>query len=131
MVRGRGDRARGRAEVVSRGRRGRGAGRGEGRRGLVGKERAARQGNIYAKALKFRGSMITKVDTFGEFERVLDEKGGFVLAPWDGTTETELEIKERTKATIRCIPFDTVDEEGVDMLTGKPSHRRVLFARSY
>ncbi len=89
------------------------------------------QRSIYEKALAFRDSMITKVDTFEEFERVLDEKGGFVLAPWDGTTETELEIKERTKATIRCIPFDTVDEEGVDMLTGKPSHRRVLFARSY
>lgn len=89
------------------------------------------QRSIYEKALAFRDSMITKVDTFEEFERVLDEKGGFVLAPWDGTTETEIEIKERTKATIRCIPFDTVDEEGVDMLTGKPSHRRVLFARSY
>ena len=103
----------------------------EGIEDFVEKELAAMQENIYAKALKFRDSMITKVDTFEEFERVLDEKGGFVLAPWDGTTETELEIKERTKATIRCIPFDTVDEEGVDMLTGKPSHRRVLFARSY
>ena len=89
------------------------------------------QKNIYTKALNFRDSMITKVDTFEEFERVLDTKGGFVLAPWDGTTETEIEIKERTKATIRCIPFDTQDEDGVDMLTGKPSKRRVLFARSY
>lgn len=89
------------------------------------------QDNIYQKALKFRNNMITKVDTFEEFERVLNEKGGFVLAHWDGTTETEVEIKERTKATIRCIPFDSVEEEGVDMLTGKPSHRRVLFARSY
>ena len=89
------------------------------------------QENIYRKAVTFRDSMITKVDTFEEFNRVLDEKGGFILAPWDGTTETEVKIKELTKATIRCIPFDTVDEEGVAMLTGKPSHRRVLFARSY
>lgn len=89
------------------------------------------QDNIYQKALKFRDSMITKVDTFEEFTRVLDEKGGFVLAPWDGTTETEIRIKELTKATIRCIPFDSMEEGGVDMLTGKPSQRRVLFARSY
>ena len=67
--------------------------------------------------------MITKVDTFEEFTRVLDEKGGFVLAPWDGTTETEIRIKELTKATIRCIPFDSMEEGGVDMLTGKPSQR--------
>ena len=89
------------------------------------------QDNIYQKALKFRDSMITKVDTFEEFTRGLDEKGGFVLAPWDGTTETEIRIKELTKATIRCIPFDSMEEGGVDMLTGKPSQRRVLFARSY
>lgn len=69
------------------------------------------QDNIYQKALKFRDSMITKVDTFEEFTRVLDEKGGFVLAPWDGTTETEIRIKELTKATIRCIPFDSMEEE--------------------
>ena len=69
--------------------------------------------------------------TDDEFTRVLDEKGGFVLAPWDGTTETEIRIKELTKATIRCIPFDSMEEGGVDMLTGKPSQRRVLFARSY
>ena len=89
------------------------------------------QDNIYQKALKFRDSMITKVDTFEEFTSVLDEKGGFVLAPWDGTTETEIRIKELTKATIRCIPFDSMEEGGVDMLTCKPSQRRVLFARSY
>ena len=75
--------------------------------------------------------MITKVDSYDDFKRVLDEKGGFVLAPWDGTPETEARIKEETKATIRCVPFGTPDEDGLDMLTGKPSKRRVLFARSY
>lgn len=89
------------------------------------------QANIFKKALTYRDSMITKVDTYDEFKRVLDEKGGFVLAPWDGTTETELRIKEETKATIRCIPFDNPQEAGIDMVTGQPSAQRVLFARSY
>lgn len=89
------------------------------------------QANIFKKALEYRDSMITKVDTYDEFKRVLDEKGGFVLAPWDGTTETELRIKEETKATIRCIPLGNPEEKGVDMLTGQPSVQRVLFARSY
>ena len=89
------------------------------------------QENIYKKALAFRESMITKVDTWEEFKRVLDEKGGFILAHWDGTVETEVAIKDATKATIRCIPVDAPDEEGVCVFSGKPSHRRVLFARSY
>ena len=89
------------------------------------------QENIYKKALDYRESMITKVDTWEEFKRVLDEKGGFLLAHWDGTVETEVAIKEATKATIRCIPVDAPDEEGVCVFSGKPSHRRVLFARSY
>ena len=89
------------------------------------------QENIFKKALAFRESMITKVDTWEEFKRVLDEKGGFILAHWDGTVETEVAIKEATKATIRCIPVDAPDEEGVCVFSGKPSHRRVLFARSY
>ena len=89
------------------------------------------QNNIYQKALKHRESLTTKVDTYEEFKRVLDEKGGFILAPWDGTTETEDRIKEETKATIRCTPLDSVDEPGVDMISGKPSPRRVIFARSY
>ena len=89
------------------------------------------QENIYKKALAYRESMITKVDTWEEFKRVLDEKGGFLSAHWDGTVETEVAIKEATKATIRCIPVDAVDEEGVCIYSGKPSHRRVLFARSY
>ena len=70
-------------------------------------------------------------DDVEEFKRVLDEKGGFLSAHWDGTVETEVAIKEATKATIRCIPIDAPDEEGVCVFSGKPSHRRVLFARSY
>lgn len=89
------------------------------------------QENIFQKAKKFRDEHITKVDTYDEFKRVLDEKGGFVLAHWDGTTETEERIKEETKATIRCIPFGNPQEEGKCILTGKPSTQRVLFARSY
>ncbi len=89
------------------------------------------QRNIYDKAKRFRDAMITPVDTYEEFKRVLDEKGGFVLCHWDGTVETEVAIKEETKATIRCIPMDAPEEEGVCIYSGKPSHRRVLFARSY
>lgn len=88
------------------------------------------QANIYDKALKLRESKTYKVDTWEDFQAQI-EKGGFILAPWDGTTETELKIKELTKATIRCIPLDSVPEEGKDMLTGKPSHRHVIFARNY
>jgi prolyl-tRNA synthetase len=62
---------------------------------------------------------------------VLDNQGGFIMAHWDGTVETEEKIKEMTKATIRCIPFDSPEEQGKCILTGKPSNRRVLFARSY
>ena len=83
------------------------------------------------KALKFRDGMITRVDTYDEFKRVLDDKGGFILAHWDGSPETEERIKNETKATIRCIPVDAPAEEGVCIVSGKPSHRRVLFARSY
>ncbi|MEM6699769.1 MAG: proline--tRNA ligase [Bacteroidota bacterium] len=89
------------------------------------------QQNLYNKALKFREERITKVDMMDDFKAVLDEKGGFVSAPWDGTSETELKIKEMTKATIRCIPQDGELEKGKDMLTGKDSERRVLFARAY
>ena len=89
------------------------------------------QQNIYDKALKFRDSMITKVDTYDEFKKVLEEKGGFILAHWDGTPETEEQIKNETKATIRCIPVNAPEEEGVCIISGKPSHRRVLFAKAY
>ena len=89
------------------------------------------QENIYRKALAYRDSMITRVDTWEEFKEVLETKGGFISAHWDGTVETEVAIKDATKATIRCIPIDAPDEEGVCIYSGKPSHRRVLFARSY
>jgi prolyl-tRNA synthetase len=88
------------------------------------------QDNIYKKALDFRNKMTYKVDTYEDFKQQI-EKGGFVLAPWDGTPETEDRIKEETKATIRCIPLDAQPEDGVDMLTGKPSKCRVIFARNY
>jgi len=88
------------------------------------------QDNIFQKALKFRESMTTRVDNYDDFKKQLD-KGGFILAPWDGTPETEDRIKEETKATIRCIPLDAQPEDGVDMLTGKPSKCRVIFARNY
>ncbi|MBQ8272122.1 MAG: proline--tRNA ligase [Tidjanibacter sp.] len=103
----------------------------EGIENLVEKTLEEMQQTIFQKALSFRNSMITKVDSWEEFKDVLENKGGFILAHWDGTTETEVAIKEATKATIRCIPFDTVDEEGTCVFSGKPSHRRVLFARSY
>ena len=89
------------------------------------------QANIFRKALDYRTSMITRVDTWDEFVDVLENKGGFISAHWDGTVETEVAIKEATKATIRCIPIDAEEEEGKCVFTGKPSHRRVLFARSY
>jgi prolyl-tRNA synthetase len=86
---------------------------------------------MYNKALAYREQHITRVDTIEEFERTLDEKGGFVLAHWDGTAATEEAIKDRTKATIRCIPLNNPVEEGKCILTGKPSRQRVLFARAY
>jgi prolyl-tRNA synthetase len=89
------------------------------------------QDNIYKKALNFRTQSTTKVDSYEEFKRVLDEKGGFVLAHWDGTSETEQQIKEETKATIRCIPLDNPLEDGKCIVTGKPSTQRVVFAHSY
>ena len=89
------------------------------------------QDNIFQKALKFREENTTKVDTYEEFKERLATKPGFILAHWDGTSETEAIIKEETKATIRCIPFDSVEEPGKCILTGKPSNRRVLFALSY
>lgn len=89
------------------------------------------QQNIFNKALKFREEHTFKADTYEEFKQILDEKGGFVFAHWDGTSETETLIKEETKATIRCIPFDNPKEEGKCIRTGKPSIQRVIFARSY
>jgi prolyl-tRNA synthetase len=89
------------------------------------------QTNIYQKALDFRAEKTTKVDSYDEFKKVLDDKGGFVMAHWDGTSETEEKIKQETKATIRCIPVDNELEEGVCIHSGKPSNQRVIFARAY
>ena len=88
------------------------------------------QQNIFTKALNQRERMTYKVDTWDEFKEQI-EKGGFILSHWDGTTETEEKIKEETKATIRCIPLDAEEEEGKCIYTGKPSKRRVIFARNY
>ncbi|HTM93508.1 MAG TPA: His/Gly/Thr/Pro-type tRNA ligase C-terminal domain-containing protein, partial [Flavisolibacter sp.] len=89
------------------------------------------QQNLYKKALAYREEHTTRADSWEEFEKLLDEKGGFVSAHWDGTAETEEAIKEKTKATIRCIPLNNEKEEGKCILTGKPSSQRVLFARAY
>ncbi len=89
------------------------------------------QQNIFNKALKFRSENTNSVDTYDDFKKILNEKGGFIMAHWDGTKETEALIKEETKATVRCIPFDAPNEDGKCMVTGKPSKRRVVFAQSY
>ncbi len=89
------------------------------------------QDNLFKKALDYRNNHITEVNSFDEFKEVIEKKGGFVSAHWDGTTETEDKIKELTKATIRCIPNDVKDEDGVCVFSGKPSKRRVLFAKAY
>lgn len=88
------------------------------------------QANIYQKALKMRDSRIIKCDSYDEFKEKIED-GGFFLCHWDGTTETEERIKAETKATIRCIPLDAEEEEGVCMVTGRPSKRRVIIARAY
>ncbi len=90
------------------------------------------QSTLLNKAKDFRTENTHKVDTYDEFKKIINsEEGGFVLAHWDGTEETEEKIKEETKATIRCIPIDAVEEEGVCIYTGKPSNKRVLFAKAY
>lgn len=88
------------------------------------------QANIYQKALTFREEHTFRVDTWDEFVEKI-EAGGFLLAHWDGTAETEEKIKEQTKATIRCIPLDAPEESGKCVMTGGPSNRRVIFARAY
>ncbi len=89
------------------------------------------QNNLLKRAYDFRQANTTRVDNFDDFKRILDTKGGFVLAHWDRTTETELKIKEETKATLRCIPIDAPEEAGICVYSGKPSSRRVLFAKAY
>ena len=89
------------------------------------------QQNLYNKALAYRDEHITPANSWEEFEKIINEKGGFVSAHWDGTAETEEKIKDLTKATIRCIPLDNPKESGKCVLTGKPSEQRVLFAQAY
>ena len=89
------------------------------------------QENIYKKAFDFRAENTREANTYDELKEILDNEGGFVSAHWDGTAETEEKIKEETKATIRCIPIDSKEEEGVCIYSGKPSQRRVLFAKAY
>ena len=89
------------------------------------------QANIFRKALQFREENTHYADTWDEFTDIIENKGGFVMAHFDGTAETEEIIKEKTKATVRCIPLDSPDEKGKCILSGKPSERRVLFARAY
>ena len=89
------------------------------------------QDAIFNKALNFREEMTTEVNSWEEFERMIEEKGGFLSAHWDGTNETEEKIKELTKATIRCIPLDRKEESGKCIFSGKPSQGRVYFARAY
>jgi prolyl-tRNA synthetase len=89
------------------------------------------QKNLYDRSLAFRKDNMRKVDTYEDFKSQLQADSGFFLAHWDGTNETEAKIKEETQATIRCIPLDAEEEDGVCMYSGKPSKRRVIFAKAY
>ena len=89
------------------------------------------QKNLYDRAFSFRENNTFRVDSWDEFKKVLDDKGGFISAHWDGTDETEIKIKEETKATIRVIPLDSSFEAGKCVYSGKPSSQRVIFARAY
>ena len=89
------------------------------------------QSNLFDRALAFREKHTTVCDSYEDFKKVLQAKGGFISAHWDGTEETEMKIKQETKATIRCIPIDTEKEEGKCIYSGKPSAQRVLFAKAY
>jgi prolyl-tRNA synthetase len=89
------------------------------------------QTTLFSKALTFREEHTTEVDTFEDFKYVLESKGGFIAAHWDGSPETEQKIKEETKATIRCIPENNSSEKGKCVYSGKPSSQRVLFAKAY
>ena len=89
------------------------------------------QKNIFKKAVDYRDAHVTKVDSYAEFKAILEEKGGFISAHWDGSLETENKIKDETKATIRCIPLNVEQESGHCMVSGEPSKMRVLFAKAY
>jgi prolyl-tRNA synthetase len=89
------------------------------------------QENLFLSAKTYRDNHITPVNTWDEFKDVLENKTGFISAHWDGTGETEEKIKQETKATIRCIPFDAEEEAGSCVFSGNPSNKRVLFAKAY
>lgn len=89
------------------------------------------QTDIFNKALNYREEHITQVDSYEEFKNVLEEKGGFISAHWDGTDDEEEQIKNETKATIRCIPLNNQMEKGISLISGKPSTQRVIFAKAY
>ena len=89
------------------------------------------QNNLFNKALEYRNSHITEVNSFEEFKDVLESKAGFISAHWDGSSETEEKIKDLTKATIRCIPLNRVEQEGICVFSGAKSLGRVLFAKAY
>ena len=89
------------------------------------------QDNLFLRSSEFRADHTTEVNDYDEFKSVLNSKGGFVAAHWDGTSETEEKIKQETKATIRCIPLDAREEQGKCIYTGAPSNKRVLFAKAY
>ena len=89
------------------------------------------QDSIYQKALNFREENTSEVESYDEFKKVLKDKGGFVKAHWDGTAETEERIKKETKATIRCILLDEKEEQGKCIYSGKPSNKKVVFAKAY
>jgi prolyl-tRNA synthetase len=89
------------------------------------------QHNMFKKAKAYQEEHVTPANDWSEFEKLLDEKGGFISAHWDGSAETEEAIKEKTKATIRCIPLNNPPEDGQCIFSGKPSVQRVLFARAY
>ena len=89
------------------------------------------QDNLFTKAVNYRTAHTTQVSSYDEFKKVLNEKGGFISAHWDGTSATEEQIKKETKATIRCIPLDTDNKAGTCIVTGNISARKVLFAKAY
>ena len=89
------------------------------------------QHNLFQRALDFRDANTHSADTYDEFKSILDTDGGFLMAPWCGSAECEKQVNADTGATIRCIPFDSPDEAGKCLVDGKPSERRVLFARAY
>jgi len=97
----------------------------------VKNELADMQKVLFEKAKNFRSQRTTRVDDFETFKKILEEKGGFISAHWDGTEATEEAIKNETKATIRCIPMESSSEEGICVYSGKPSSQRVLFAKAY